>query len=254
MKTLSIEEYKTYSKIVEDKYKKHLKKHDVKTVLYYRSKKPTTVGIVICTFAKYIGQIVKKEELEKIVEGFTGKKPDVQSARQLATEKGYYVVSGKRKDILAVEKKMVSGEYLLHTLEEPYPGYISDKRKSSLSDKDWAKLKNEYDNKCANCGSVEGKPNELNKSKLTLLTQGHMDPYKPLTYDNTIPQCEICNRPAKDKFKFNKKGQISSINDPHFFLKSEKKVIIDAIKLFANEYSVDELIKIVEEIKLHEEN
>ena len=74
--------------------------------------------------------------------------------------------------------------------------------KDEYKDKTFDELKRVYDNRCVTCGSLENKPHFHDASKKTLLQQGHMDPLKILTIENTIPQCQFCNQTYKDNFIF----------------------------------------------------
>jgi uncharacterized protein YuzB (UPF0349 family) len=46
------------------------------------------------------------------------------------------------------------------------------------------------------------------KTIVTKLQKGHMDPDKDLTEDNCVPQCGFCNQRYKDKAVFDKRGQV----------------------------------------------
>lgn len=91
--------------------------------------------------------------------------------------------------------------------------YNSRKRETRLDDAAWDKLKSEYDYKCAQCGRLEGSQDDRTAGSVVMLQQGHIDPGKPLTMDNTIPQCSVCNQSARDRFVFNKNGAVELVND-----------------------------------------
>jgi hypothetical protein len=55
-----------------------------------------------------------------------------------------------------------------------------------------------------------------NINQITILQQGHMDPTKSLTLDNTIPQCSYCNQQYKNKAIFNKRGIVIDYNKDGF--------------------------------------
>jgi hypothetical protein len=153
-------------------------------------------------------QIVTKQELTEIIRQFYPEVNDVQQARHLGRQKGWYIESGTRGDI--VSKKLNPGEYLLKTLEQPYPGFTHERREIST---DFDTLKKQYDYRCACCGSKEGEPHRYSKSVKTVLHQGHMDPSKPLTPDNMIPQCDICNRPDRNWWIYDKRGRVVGIGN-----------------------------------------
>ena len=149
---------------------------------------------------------VSKQELTEIIRRFYPEVNDVQQARHLASQKGWYVESGTRGDIAS--KGLRPGEYLLKTLERPYPGFAADRREASA---DFDALKRQYDCRCACCGSKEGEPHRYSKSVRTVLQQGHMDPSRPLSADNMIPQCEICNRADRNWWVYDKRGRVVGI-------------------------------------------
>ena len=59
---------------------------------------------------------------------------------------------------------------------------------------------------------------------------GHKDPTKQLTIDNTIPQCEKCNRPDRNYFIYDNKGRVIKIANPKVVLSSSIKVQLDTLK------------------------
>lgn len=52
-----------------------------------------------------------------------------------------------------------------------------------------------------------------------------------LSIDNTIPQCDFCNRASRDYFVFDNKGRVEKINDPKFVLRSSKEIQEKMLKL-----------------------
>ena len=52
-----------------------------------------------------------------------------------------------------------------------------------------------------------------------------------LSIDNTIPQCDFCNRASRNYFVFDNKGRVEKINDPKFVLRSSKNVQEEMLKL-----------------------
>ena len=75
---------------------------------------------------------------------------------------------------------------------------------------------------------LQKKLNTLSLSEiLTMLNlqQGHINPNKELSLDNTIPQCEYCNQNIyKDDFVFTRDGYPNKINNPKYVLRSDKSV------------------------------
>jgi hypothetical protein len=173
---------------------------------------------------------VSKEDLTKFIKGHYPDVNDVQQARHLGAQKGWYILSGTRGDSIGDLKP---GEYMLHSVSEPYPDYTIGRRLNSMNVESWEELKKLYHNRCITCGSVEGKQHLVNSGTTTKLQQGHMNPQLPLDLDNVIPQCDWCNRAYRSYFCFDNKGRVSKINDPNFVLKSTDKVqiaILDILK------------------------
>ncbi|MDE5593456.1 MAG: hypothetical protein K2I75_05940 [Clostridiales bacterium] len=163
---------------------------------------------------------VTKDELTKFIDKRCGTN-DVQQARHLAAQSGWYVESGKRGD---ADSGLKDGEYKLKTLEKAYPGFKAQKRKSSLTDDDWEAIKKDYGNRCACCGSKEGENHLLWKNTVTVLQKGHMDPSKPLERGNVIPQCSKCNQPDLNYWVYNSKGRVIKIANPAVVTKSSDSV------------------------------
>ena len=158
-------------------------------------------------------RVVSKQELTSFIQLYDPKVTDVQQARHLANVKGWYIASGTRNDQIAINDKVGRNEYKLISLEFAYPGWRHARRNSRVDATTSEELKASYGYRCATCGSVEGKPNIHYPSVITKLQQGHMDPSKPLTIDNMIPQCESCNRAYRNWWKFDEKGRVDAIAD-----------------------------------------
>lgn len=93
-----------------------------------------------------------------------------------------------------------------------YPSFKPNRR-SGIESADFEELKKEYDYKCATCGSVEGKPHNIRKNEITTLQEGHMNPALPLEIGNIIPQCQVCNRPDRDRWIYDKTGRVIAVAD-----------------------------------------
>ncbi len=76
----------------------------------------------------------------------------------------------------------------------------------------WENIKEAYDCRCATCGSKEGEPNFKDRTVITKLEKGHMDPSKQLTDINCIPQCTICNKAFRDWWIFDSTGRVIEKN------------------------------------------
>jgi len=170
---------------------------DALTLIYLSLGYPTT-------------KVVSKKELTEFIRFYYPEVNDVQQARHLGAQKGFYVLSGSRGDT-SIEN-LAPGTYKLKTLENVYPKFKNQHR--MITKYDFEKIKEMYDYRCATCGSKEGEPNLNWPSSITKLQEAHMDPNKPLTVDNVIPQCEQCNRGNRNRWVYDNKGRVIGIGDP----------------------------------------
>lgn len=170
------------------------------------------------------GKLVHKDTVSAFVGAVEPTSGKDQQVRHLAAD-GWFVLN-KGDKIPNEEKVVPSGYHVLITTENPKPSFLYKalKRAGRISAKNFEQLKIAYDMRCATCGSQEGKPHLLEPNKRTLLNQGHMDPHKSLTLENSIPQCELCNQTYKDDYVFNEKGRVVTIASPKPVLKASKEV------------------------------
>lgn len=229
-----IELTKFYNEIKMN-WEKYLKKSSVRMPNLSSGGKYTINSLVLIYLYSKLGKIVSKQELTEFLKSMGIESNDVQQARHLAQQSGWYILSGTRGDIECKEYGIAPGEYLLKTIKEAYPSYKKLKRTESLNATSWDELKLMYNYRCATCGSKEGEKNFLYPASNTILQQGHKDPSKPLTIDNTIPQCQFCNRASRNYFVFDNKGRVEKINDPHFVLKSTKEIQKEILKLLIDD-------------------
>ena len=218
-----------YSEI-EKSWKENLKKSGVMLPPLKRKDKFTKDSLALVYLYKNIGKAVSKQELTKFIKYYYPKINDMQQARHLGQQKGWFILSGTRGDIEAKEHGIKSGEYMLVTLENHYPNFTNLRRSYEGVDSFWEKMKEDYNYRCATCGSEEGKPNIHYPSSITKLQKGHKDPMKQLTKNNTIPQCEKCNRADRNYFIYDDKGRVVKIANPKVVLRSPLKVQLDTLK------------------------
>lgn len=165
---------------------------------------------------------VSKSELTQFMRQYVPEINDVQQARHLAAQGGWYILSGTRKD--GRDLNIQPGEYRLISLEKAYPGFNSQRRVDLSSPDFWEQLKASYGYRCACCGSKEGEPNFNWPDTLTVLQKGHMDPTKPLGPGNLIPQCVKCNQPARDFWVFDDKGRVVAVANPQVIERSSESI------------------------------
>ena len=165
---------------------------------------------------------VSKSELTQFMRQYVPEINDVQQARHLAAQGGWYILSGTRKD--GRDLNILPGEYRLISLEKAYPGFNSQRRVDLSSPDFWEQLKASYGYRCACCGSKEGEPNFNWPDTLTVLQKGHMDPTQPLGPGNLIPQCVKCNQPARDFWIFDDKGRVVAVANPQVIERSSESI------------------------------
>lgn len=167
---------------------------------------PSKGALVLTYLFIHQNRPVTKSELTEMVRRFYPDTPDVQQARHLGKQSGFWIESGTRGDS---GLGLAPNEYRLWTLDAVYPGWHNHRVPNDLG---FDGIKAAYGNRCATCGSSEGQPNFINPSVKTTLQAGHIDPRKNLDSSNTIPQCGICNRAYRDWFIFDKSGRVRTIN------------------------------------------
>ncbi|PAF52247.1 hypothetical protein BKH44_03805 [Helicobacter sp. 13S00477-4] len=183
-------------------------------------------------------KIISKQDLTNFIRGFYPDTNDVQQARHLGMQKGWYIITGTRGENIKIPK----GTYHLMSLEIPHPSYVQN-RKTGIMNDDFEKIKKEYNWRCAVCGSQENKPHLIRKNTIVQLQQGHMNPKKDLIAGNIIPQCQICNRPDRNRWIYDKTGRVIALADTPDgmrvvlnFLKSTSKSIKQDIYNFLKQY------------------
>ena len=158
-----------------------------------------------------------------------------QQVRHLGTQYFWYVLNRGAK-IPNTDATVPSGYNYLVSIEMPNPRAVAEaiKRTGRLCAKNFSELKLAYGGKCATCGIEEGKKDFRNE-EIVFLQQGHMNPRKALTLENTIPQCQYCNQTYKDYFLFNEHGRVVAVNNPLILLKSPKDVQDEMITILLKE-------------------
>ncbi|MDW8236714.1 MAG: hypothetical protein RMK98_08875 [Bacteroidia bacterium] len=155
---------------------------------------------------------VSKRELTDFTRKFYPQTPDVQNARHLGMQKGFYIVSSRRGNFYPPDKPSPKeSAYLLVTLEKPHPSFRPEKRTEEVSEIEFEQIKKEYNYRCATCGSEEGKENLRYPGQITQLQKAHRNPHKPLTHGNILPQCQLCNRADRNQWIYDERGRVVGI-------------------------------------------
>ena len=198
-------------KIIKEHHDKYLKVKGVELPNLKKGNKFIKDALVLVYLAKNYPNtnIVTKSDLTQFIRRYYKDTTDVQQARHLAAQKGWYILSGTRKDNNSLNLK--SGEYKLVSLTECYPDFTKERREYKEDEDFFESLKRQYGYCCATCGSEEGKPHKHWKNTKTVLQKGHMNPLKPLEEGNIIPQCEKCNRADRNYWIYDKKGRVIAI-------------------------------------------
>lgn len=199
--------------MIKEYHEKYLQKQGVHLPALKRGNSYTkdALTLVYLAYGYPKTRVITKSELTEFIQQYYPKINDVQQARHLAAQKGWYILSGTRGD--STSNGLKAGEYQLRSLEAFYPGFTSQRRADSLGGDGWEALKKEYGYCCACCGSKEGKPHRYWKNIITELQRGHKDPRKPLELGNVIPQCSVCNRPDRNYWIYDDKGRVVGISN-----------------------------------------
>lgn len=223
--------YKTICELHE----KYLKQSGVKLPKLYDSQGNFTRDALVLVYLAYDypnTRKVSKEELTKFIRSYYPNTNDVQQARHLGAQAGWWIVAGGRDNIVL---KIERGSYQLYTLEQPYPGFKKGHRISETDN--WDEIKEKYNFRCATCGSQENKPHFHWPATKTILQKAHMDPNKPLVAGNIIPQCQKCNRGDRNRWVYDDKGRVIKLADSNFVRNFDKDVRQKIYKILYNEFN-----------------
>jgi len=227
-----VEILKIYDKICEY-HKKFLDRFGVKLPRLINTKgKYTKDALVLIYLAQDYPKTrkVAKEELTNFVRQYYPNVTDVQQARHLGAQKGWFIAAGGRDNR---DVHLEKGEYQLVTLEKPYPFFHGHRVEKT---DDWENLKKQYGYRCATCGSREGEPNIHWPNTITVLQKSHMDPTKPLKPGNIIPQCQKCNRADRNNWVYDERGRVIKLANPIVIKRSDKEIRWKVYKILYEEF------------------
>jgi ribosomal protein L34E len=213
-------------------YNKHLRGYGVKLPELIGKEGYTKDALVLVYLAQGYPRTKKatKHELTLFIRKYYPDINDVQQARHLGAQKGWFISAGGRdnKDV-----SLTRGEYQLVSLEKPYPAFKGHRIEKA---EDWEGLKRQYGFRCATCGSKEGEPNIHWPNTITRLQKSHKDPQKPLVGSNIIPQCQKCNRSYKKDWVFDERGRVRKLANPQVIKRSEERIRWAVYKILYAEY------------------
>ena len=222
-------------KTIREFHEKYLKQYRVKLPKLFHSKGKFTKDALVLVYLAYDypnTRKVSKKELTKFIRSYYPDTNDVQQARHLGAQAGWWIVAGGRDNIVLNIRR---GSYQLYTLEQPYPGF---KKGHRITDTDtWQKIKGKYHYRCATCGSQEGKPHLHWPATKTILQKAHMDPNKPLIAGNIISQCQKCNRGDRNRWVYDDKGRVIKLANPTVIKVCDKEVKKNVYRILYKEFN-----------------
>ncbi len=226
MKVLSESQTNELYNQIADFHQKYLESHGVKLSRLRIKGKYTVDALVLVYLTRGYPKTewVTKTELTGFVRNYRPNINDVQSARHLGMQKGFYIVSSRRGNHYPpdIPPPPAADSYLMISLEKPHPSFKGHREQRQVV-MDFDKIKEEYGRRCATCGSREGEPNYRYPNVQTKLQQAHRNPHRPLDPDNTIPQCQLCNRPDRNSWVYDKRGRVVGVASAKVVLKSIKE-------------------------------
>ena len=234
MRKLTDREIHQIYQMIKDHYEKHLKQQGVKLPKLSVKGKYTKDALVLVYLARNYPKTkkVSKEELTGFIRQYYPDTADVQQARHLASQKGWYIASGTRGNSIKAHK-LKYGEYKLISLKKPYPGFIPGRREETIN---WEEIKKRYGYRCATCGSKEGEENFHWPGTITRLVKAHKDPSKPLTPDNIIPRYEKCDRADRNNWVYDERGRVIKIANPKIIKRCDEEVQWEVYRILYNKF------------------
>lgn len=232
---LSDSELEEIYRALEAKWKESLEKKWIKLPRLKNWDNYTIDSLVLIYFFNNYKKVVTKQELTSFIQCYKPEINDVQQWRHLSQQKWWYIISWQRWDLECKEMKVHAWEYMLYSLDEIYPGFVLN-RKTNLWSTDFERIKELYDYRCVTCGSKEWEENLLYKWSITKLEKWHKNPLADLTVDNSIPQCDKCNKAYRNYFEFDNKWRVRAITDPKIILRSDENIQKAMFRLLKEKY------------------
>jgi hypothetical protein len=222
---LSDEEIETiYNEVIKPHWERHLRDRGVTLPRLRKPDGQFTKDALVLVYLAYgypETRWVTKSELTEFIRRFYPKTPDVQAGRHLGMQSGFFIVSTRRGNATVPKELKGVGAYRLVSLEQPHPSWRPKRQR--VEELNFEELKRRYDYRCATCGSKEGEENWRYPGVVTKLQVGHMNPHKPLTPDNVIPQCDQCNRADRGKWVYDDRGRVVGVAEAQVVIQSVQK-------------------------------
>jgi len=235
MITLNSAQINKQYKLIKDYHVKYLARLGVKLPKLKDSHDQYTKNALVLVYLSLDypkTRSVTKTELTLFIRQYYPEINDVQQARHLGAQDGWWIVAGGRDNIVLKVKR---GSYQLYTLENSYPAFKKGHRITDTGD--WKKLKAQYGYRCATCGSREGEPNFNWPATKTKIEKAHKDPNKSLVAGNIIPQCQKCNKADRNRWVYDNKGRVIKLADANFVKNFDKDVRFKIFKILNREFN-----------------
>ena len=144
-----------YNKI-KSAWNENLKGYGVKLSALKKSDGSYTLNALVLVYLyTNIKKSISKEEITAFLINMGYPVIDMQQARHLSAQDGWYIISGQRGDVECSKHSVKSGEYMLLSITEPYPQFKDKRRSEVLNAGSWEELKAHYNNRCVSCVSEE---------------------------------------------------------------------------------------------------
>jgi len=232
IKKLSTGVIKITYKIITDYHHRYLKSQGVKLPKLKIECKYTRDALILVYLAQNYPQTraVSKSELTQFIRAYYPDTNDVQQARHLGAQKGWFIAAGGRDNR---DVNLGRGDYQLVTLEKKYPAFHGHRIEKA---DDWKSLKAEYGYRCITCGSKEGRYHIHYPNTITKLQRAHKDPNKPLIHGNVIPQCGKCNRADRNNWVYDERGRVIKLANPKVIKRSDREIKWQVYKILYQEF------------------
>ncbi len=170
----------------------------------------------------FVGRPIHKDSITQFVQRKNRSASGDQQVRHLKRN-GWWLLG--KGDQTPNGHEIPVGHYLLFDTSKPHPDFSRVRgRRQAIKISDFEEIKKIYNYRCATCGSQEGQSHLLQSTEITKLQKAHMDPHEPLTVDNIIPQCQICNRAYLDDFTFDDRGRTYAVASPRPVMRASPQV------------------------------
>lgn len=217
----------TYN-LIKEYHKKHLQEYGVVLPQLRKSGRFTKDALTLVYLAHGYPETrwISKTELTNFIRKYYPETNDVQSARHLGMQKGFYIVSSRRGNYIPENNPPPDrSSYLLVSLETPHPAFVPSRREGD--DANFEEIKRRYGYRCATCGSKENETNLRYPGQITQLQKAHRNPKQPLEGQNIIPQCQFCNRADRNYWVYDERGRVIGVADLRPIRKSIERGYLD---------------------------